>query len=129
MQKQASSKDGNIQQQVAEIQRQASQIEEMEADIAKKSTQIMRCGQEITNQQTTINELRAKLPSVDLMQVKIYISLIMNISGYHQLLCTLLTCITRPVLFLGFLIQELIIYATYYQTLGQIILLACNTLP
>ena len=99
MQKQAPSKDENIQRQAAEIQRQASQIEEMEADIAKKSTQIMRYGQEITNQQTTINELTAKLPSVDLMQVKIYISLIMNISGYHQLLCTLLTCITNQFYF------------------------------
>ena len=73
LQKELTARDETIQHQGAEIQRQAIEIEGLKEDIVKKNEQIERCNQEITNQQTTINELKAKLPSRDLMQVNIYL--------------------------------------------------------
>ena len=79
LQKELTNRDERIQQQGAEIQRQADEIKRLEADIVKKDEEIGRRSQEIVNQQTTINELSAKLPSVDLMQVKhLYIHYTVN---------------------------------------------------
>ena len=70
MQKELGARDETIQHQGTEIQRQTTEIEGLKADIVKKNEEVERCNQEITNQQITINELKAKLPSRDLMQVK-----------------------------------------------------------
>lgn len=70
MQKEVSAKDETIQHQGAEIQRQTTEIEGLRADIVKKNEEVERSNQEITSQQITISELKAKLPSRDLMQVK-----------------------------------------------------------
>ena len=71
LQKEIAAKDETIQHQGADIQRQTTEIEELRADIEKKNEEVERCNQEITNQQITINELKAKLPSRELMQVNI----------------------------------------------------------
>ena len=73
LQKEVSARDETIQHQGAEIQRQATEIQGLKADVVKKNEEIERCNQEITNQQITINELKAKLPSIDLMQVNMYL--------------------------------------------------------
>lgn len=70
MQKEIFAKDDNIKRQDAEIQAQGVEIEGLKVDIEKKNEEIGRCNQQIMDQQTTINELQAKLPSIDLIQVK-----------------------------------------------------------
>ena len=70
LRKELSVRDEAIKQQEAEMQTKATDIEGLKADIVKKKEEIERCDQEIANQQRTINELSAKLPSIDLMQVK-----------------------------------------------------------
>ena len=69
LQKELTNRDERIQQQGVEVQRQAGEIKRLEADIVKKDKEMGRCNQEIADQHTTISELRAKLPSLDLMQV------------------------------------------------------------
>ena len=72
LQKELAARDETIQHQGAEIQRQTTEIEGLRADIVKKNEEVEQCNQEITNQLITINELKAQLPSLDLMQVNIY---------------------------------------------------------
>ena len=69
LQKELTVRDETIQCQGGEIQTQATEIEGLKVDIAMKKEEIERCNQEKTNQQIMINELQAKLPSIDLMQV------------------------------------------------------------
>lgn len=70
LQKELTNRDERIQQQGVEVQRQADEIKRLEADIVKKNEEMGRCNRVIADQHTTISELRAKLPSIDLMQVK-----------------------------------------------------------
>ena len=69
LQKELGIRDETIQQQGAIMQTNVAEIGELKADIVKKNKEIEGCNQEIANQQITINDLKAKLPSADLMQV------------------------------------------------------------
>jgi len=68
--KELSAKDAEIQQNAATMQHQTTEIKGLNDEIKIKNQEIERQSIQIAEQQITINELEAKLPSRELMQVQ-----------------------------------------------------------
>lgn len=63
-------KDKGVQQNIALMQQQVSEKDEHNSNIRRKNEEIEHLGGQIVQQQTAIQELEAKLPSRDIMQVR-----------------------------------------------------------
>ena len=70
MRNELANKDAEIQQSTATIEQQSQEIRRLKEEIREKDQEIECCGIQIAEQQITLSELEAKLPSRDIMQVR-----------------------------------------------------------
>ena len=70
MRKESASKNAEIQQNTATMDQQSQEIRRLKEQIREKDEELGRHGIQIAEQQTAISELKAKLPSRDIMQVE-----------------------------------------------------------